>query len=71
MKIPGVSKVQNINLRKTKHGVHIDTTLIIKYGVNIYETCRKVQLAIRDNVEKYTSVNARRVHVLVRNLSRT
>ena len=68
MQIEGVKRVHNINLRKTKHGVHIDTTLVINYGVNIYEVSKQVQKAIRNNVEKYTSVNARRVHVLVRNL---
>ncbi len=67
-RIKGVAKVQNINLRKTKHGVHIDTTLVLYYGADIYNVCRKVQYAIKDNVEKYTSVNARRVHILVRNL---
>lgn len=68
--IDGVAKVHNINLRKTKHGVHIDTTLILRYGVNINEVGRKVQHAIRDNVEKYTSVNARRVHIYVKNLKK-
>lgn len=68
MKTPGVAKVHNINLRKTKHGVHIDITLILNYGVNIFEVCRRAQLAIRDNVEMYTSVNARRVHIYVKNL---
>lgn len=67
-KIDGVVKVQNINLRKTNHGVHIDTTLIMRYGVNINEVGKKVQHAIRDNVEKYISVNARRVHIYVKNL---
>ena len=70
MKIDGVVKVQNINLRKTKHGVHIDTTLIMRYGVNIREVGKMVQHAIRNNIEKYTSVNARRVHVYVKNLQK-
>ncbi|MCI5605652.1 MAG: Asp23/Gls24 family envelope stress response protein [Clostridia bacterium] len=68
VKIDGVSKVQNINIRKTKHGVHIDMTVTLFYGCNVYDTCRKIQLAVRNNIEKYTSINARRVHIFVRNL---
>lgn len=67
-RIEGVARVHNINLRKTKHGVHIDTTLILYYGVNIFEVSRRVQSAVRDNIEKYTSVNARRVHIYIKNL---
>ncbi|MCC8169651.1 MAG: Asp23/Gls24 family envelope stress response protein [Oscillospiraceae bacterium] len=67
-RIENVGKVQHINIRKTKHGVHIDMTVTLIYGCNIYDTCREIQLAVRDNVEKYTSINARRVHIFVRNL---
>lgn len=67
-KIPALLKVTNINLRKTVHGVHIDMTVILEYGCNIYEVCKQIQQAVRYNVEKYTSVNARRVNILVKNL---
>ena len=67
-KVKGVLQIQNINLRKTNHGVHLDMTLTLKYGVNIYSVCRKIQSSVRTNVEKYTSVNARRVNILVKNL---
>jgi hypothetical protein len=67
-KINDVCKVQHINIRKTKHGAHIDMTVTLYYGCNIYDTCRKIQIAVRNNVEKYTSINARRVHIFVRNL---
>lgn len=66
-KIEELEKVQNINLRKTNHGVHIDMTIILKYGCSIFEVCRKIQLSVRSNVEKYTSINARRVNILVKN----
>lgn len=68
MKINGVYQIHNINLRKTVHGVHIDMTVSLKYGGNIQETCKKIQKSVRDNVEKYTSVNARRVHILVKSM---
>lgn len=68
--ISGVIKVQNINMRKTEHGVHIDSTVILEYGVNIHDVCRSVQRTIKSNIEKYTSVNVRRVHVLVKNLKK-
>lgn len=67
-KIKGLLKVQNINLRKTGHGVHIDMTVFLEYGCDIFSVCRDIQLAVRDNVERYTSINARRVNILVRNL---
>ena len=70
MKIKSLEKVQNINLRKTGHGVHIDMTVTVTYGCDIFDVCRRVQAAVRENVEKYTSVNARRVNVLVKNLVR-
>lgn len=69
-KIKGLEKVQNINLRKTGHGVHIDMTVILKYGCDIFSVCRDIQLAVKDNVERYTSVNARRVNILIRNLKK-
>lgn len=61
-------KVNNVNIRKTAHGLHIDISASIDYGLNIYTVCRKVQYAVKKNIEKYTSLNARRVHILVRNL---
>ena len=67
-RIDGVEQIQNINLRTTPYGVHIDMTLILKYGVKIKQVCSAVQNSVRDNVEKYTSVNTRRVNVLVKNL---
>lgn len=69
-KFKEVVKVQNINLRKTQHGVHIDMTVILEYGCDIFKVCAKVQQAIKSEVEKYTSVNARRVNILVKNLKK-
>ena len=68
-KIKGVERVQRINIRKTKHGAHIDMTVSLYYGCRIYDVCQTVQLAIRGSIEQYTSVNVRRVHVFVRNLA--
>lgn len=69
-KIDGLIKIQNINLRKTIHGVHIDMTVVLRYGCNIFSVCRAIQTAVRTNVEKYTSINARRVNILVKNLKK-
>lgn len=69
-KIDGLFKVQNINLRKTGHGVHIDMTVILHYGYNLFEVCHTIQCAVRDNVERYTSVNARRVNIMIKNLKK-
>lgn len=67
-KIDGLIRVQNINLRKTGHGVHIDMTVILQYGCDIFSVCKNIQLAVRNNVEQYTSINARRINILVKNL---
>ncbi len=67
-KIRELIKIQNINLRKTGHGVHIDMTVILEYGCNIFDVCRKIQLEVKDNIECYTSVNVRRVNILIKNL---
>lgn len=63
-----VDKVNSINIRKTEHGVHIDMTLTLEYGCQIYSICRQVQRAVASNIENFTSVNARRVHIYVRGL---
>ncbi len=67
-RIDGVIKMQNINLRKTLHGLHVDSTVILRYGVDIYDVCHKIQRAVKEKLEEYTSINVRRVHVLVKNL---
>ncbi len=67
-KIQWLIKVQNINLRKTGHGVHIDMTVILQYGCDIFSVSKNIQLAVRNNVKQYTSINARRINILVKNL---
>ena len=66
-KIKGIT-ITNINIRKTSHGLHMDIIAIIDYDTDIYSTCRRVQYAIKKNIEKYTSLNIRRVHIFVKNL---
>lgn len=68
LKINGITKINNINIRKTGHGIHMDITATLKYGVNIFQTCHKAQRTIIDVVENLTSVNMRRVHFLVKTL---
>lgn len=69
-KISGLVKVISTNLRKTKHGVHIDMAVSVKYGCNIAEVSKRVQHSVRRNIEEYTSINARKVNVFVKNLVR-
>ncbi len=68
MNIDGIYKINNINVRKTNHGAHIDMTATIMYNVNIPRVCRRAQIIIRKTIESLTSVNVRRVHFLVKNL---
>ena len=69
MKVDGISKINNINVRKTNHGAHIDITATLDYGYNIHSVCKTAQKRIRESIEKLASVNVRRVHFLVRYLN--
>ena len=57
-KIKTISKAMNISL----------STVILQYGCDIFSVCKNIQLAVRNNVEQYTSINARRINILVKNL---
>lgn len=67
-KIPGV-KITDVNIRKTNHGLHLDVTTVLDYGINIYSVSRAIQHRIKNCIERYTSLNARRVHILVKGLN--
>ena len=67
-KIDRIVKINNINVRKTNHGVHMDITATLRYGCDIFDVCKKAQTNIRNVIEALTSVNARRVHFQVKNL---
>lgn len=68
-RVRGVKQIHNMNLRTTKHGVHIDMTVTLEFTDDIRCVCRKIQHIIRDNVEEYTSVNVRRVNILVKRIT--
>ncbi len=68
MKITGFVRINNINVRKTAHGVHMDITATLRYGCDIRKVCREAQKNIRSVIEALTSVNMRRVHFLVKAL---
>lgn len=61
-------KVRSVKLRKTEHGLHIDMIISMKYGKGIYDTGKEIQKRIKGNIEKYTSINVRRVYVTVKEL---
>lgn len=66
--IPGI-KVNFVNIRKTSHGLHIDVTVTMDYGLIIYDICRQAQMNVKNSIEEYTSLNARRIHIMVKNLT--
>ena len=68
LKVDGIYKITNINIRKTVHGAHIDISATVKYGYNIPSVCKKAQYLIRETIENLASVNVRRVHFLVKNI---
>ena len=70
LKIKGIVKIRNINVRKTSHGVHMDITAVLRYGCSIPDVCREAQLEIRRVIEDLTSVNMRRIHFLIRELKK-
>ncbi len=67
-KIEGIYKINSTNIRKTTHGVHLDISATYVYGCNIFDVSRKLQLIVRKNIEEYTAVNVRRVHIYVKSL---
>lgn len=69
-KIDGLHRVLSTSLRKTGHGIHIDMSIALKYGCNIATVSKQIQRAVRKNVEEYTSVNARRINIVVKSLVR-
>lgn len=69
-KIDGIGKVLSTSLRKTSHGIHIDISVSVKYGNKINDVSKAIQYAVRKNIEEYTSINARKVNVLVKSLVR-
>lgn len=69
-KIDGLVKVLDTSVRKSSHGIHIDMTVSLRFGCSINGVSRQIQDAVRKNVEEYTSINARRVNILVKSYVR-
>ncbi len=67
-KLPQIAKVNDVYIRKTIHGAHIDTEITVKYGCDIREVCETVRKTAAAAIENYTSVNVRRMHILVKNV---
>ncbi len=67
-KIAGVFKTNGVNIRQTFHGIHIDMSVTLEYGCDIYNVCKKAQLAVKSAIEEFTSINVRRVHIYVKYL---
>lgn len=66
-KLPGV-RIPDINIRKTDHGLHLDVTAVLPYGCDIRAVALRIQRRIKNSIELYTSLNARRVHIYVKGL---
>lgn len=66
----GIYKVNSVNIRKTDHGVHMDMAVTACFGYDLCRVCRKVQYIVQKNIETYTSVNVRRVHIYVRGINK-
>ena len=70
LQIPHVSKILRINSRPSPHGVHIDMTVTLEYGYYIPDICFRIQQRVAERLHAYTSINIRRVNILVKNLSK-
>ena len=55
-RISGVVNVHNINSRTDSRGVSFNMTVTLKYGAKIYDVCEKIQTAVKESVEEYTSL---------------
>lgn len=69
-RLPEVFRFNNMIVRKTEHGVHLDIAVTLYYGVIIPDVCANIRQIVGNNIEKYTSVNARRIHIYVKGLRR-
>lgn len=69
-KIPEVDKALRINTRSTPHGVHIDMTISVRYDSHLPTVCNMIQDKVSKNLQAYTSINIRRVNILVKNVVR-
>lgn len=67
-KLDGV-KIADINIRKTNHGLHLDVSATLDYGLDIRSVSYSIQRRIKNSIEQYTSLNARRVHIYVKGLN--
>ncbi len=67
-KITEVKKILRINTRPSEHGVHIDMTVSLEYGCHIPAICDKIQSIVAENLNAMTSINIRRVNILVKTL---
>lgn len=68
MKIPHAEKILRINTRTSPHGVHIDMTISLEYGCHIPTVCRQIQQRVSEQLQNFTSINIRRVNILVKSL---
>ena len=41
-------------------------TVTLRYGVKIYDVCERIQTAVKESIEEYTSLNMCRVNILVK-----
>ncbi len=64
--ISGVVNVHNINSRTDSYGVSFNMTVTLRYGVKIYDVCERIQTAVKESIEEYTSLNMCRVNILVK-----
>lgn len=63
-----MGRIYSVDIRNTAHGAHIDVVLQLRYGCHIPTVAKTVQRMIADEVEQFSAINARRVHILVKNL---
>jgi uncharacterized alkaline shock family protein YloU len=71
MELIGRKALAGIKVEVTKHDeVRIEIPLVIKYGYNIPETAARVQDAVRQALEKMTSLSLKDINVNVQAIER-
>lgn len=66
--IDGVSRISRFRVENSAEGISIEMDLILIYGYNIRTLLYEVQKAVKDEVERLTSLNIKELNVIAKSL---
>jgi len=71
VKSKDVDKGVSVRIDEATNSCTVNTEVLIEYGVNVYETARKLQAAVKNAVENYVGFTVDKVNVTIRGLQIT